>query len=512
LILLIEPISKNPGMYVPAFPLPILEIASFINTELPQVELQVVSVPMDFGLPLNKDGKERIYRHLSQEIERLKPQGVGISCTAISQAQEAVHLGNLIKSIDKDIFVFMGGYFPTLYYEEILCSTSSIDVIIRGEGEIPALKVIERLARDTNPVREDIPNLAWEKDGQIHLSPKGNQFDLNKKALLNIDLLRNPIGYGILPYSFSRGCPYRCKFCMEEYMRPHRKAVPIEILQADLTNLLDRITARTLLVSDALFNSFELFPFLRSLGLKINFETRGDVLSPSLIPQIADVCGALAIGLESGSYNTLRRMNKIRNKAHYENYLANTMAIFKEAARNHIPLMVFMIAGYPGDTEADLAESLTFAEALSKHQGPGGHVFKIGECHVYPKTKLYDLAVSLPDTVFDNDGVFGQNIVRQPSKNLDFATVLDYIKKIFNLSNYTPKLREALLDIMPFFRLPVEALQDEIIPDQCFTGQQRAIFNVQNESLSIFRESVPPLSAKYEAFMSGQRSTRTLSI
>jgi len=499
-------------MYVPAFPLPILEIASFIKAQLPHVELQVISVPMDCGLPLNIDGKDRIYRQLLKEIEKLKPQGVGISCTAISQAQEAIHLSNLIKAMDEDIFIFMGGYFPTIYYEEILSSTSSVDVIIRGEGEVPALKIVELLDRGSNPIREDIPSLAWETDGQIRLSPKGKQFDLNKKALLNLDLLRNPFGYGILPYSFSRGCPYRCKFCMEEYMRPHRKEVPIEILQTDLTNLLARITPRTLLVSDALFNSFDLFPFLRSLGLKVNFETRGDVLSPSLIPQIADVCSALAVGLESGSYRTLRRMNKVRDKAHYEKYLANTMAIFEEAARNNIPLMVFMIAGYPGDTEADLAESLAFAEALSKHQSPGGHVFKIGECHVYPKTKLYDLAVSLPDTVFDDDGVFGQNIVRQPSKHVDFVTVLDYIKKIFNLSNHTPKLREALLNIMPFFRLPVQALQDEIIPDQCYTDKQRAIFNIQDESLSVFKESAPQLTAKYEAFMSGQRSTRTLSI
>jgi hypothetical protein len=276
--------------------------------------------------------------------------------------------------------------------------------------------------------------------------------------------------------------------------------------------LLDKINARTLLISDALFKSFDLFSFLRSLNLKVNLETRCDVLDPSLIPQIADVCGALALGLESASYNTLKRMNKVKNKSHHEKYLTNAMAIFKEAARCEIPLMVFMIAGYPGDTETDLATSLDFAEALAKHQGPGGHVFKIGECHVYPKTKLYDLAVSLPDTVFDDDGVFGQNIVRQPSKDIDFTTVLDYSKKIFNLSNYTLKLRTALLNIMPFFRLPVPALQDEIIPDQCYMGNQRAIFNVQVESLEAFKNSAPDLTAKYEAFMSGQRSSRTLSL
>ena len=512
MILFIEPISNKPGMYVPAFPLPILEIASYINAKLPQVALQVISMPMDFGLPLSKDGKSQVYRELLQKINELKPQGVGISCTAISQAEEAIHLSTLIKAIDPDIFIFMGGYFPTIYYEEIFTSTSSVDLIIRGEGEIPTLKIVELLESGNNPISTDVPNLVWQTDGQIRLTPKAKQFDLNNKALLNLDLLSHPRGYEILPYSFSRGCPYRCNFCMEEFIRPHRKEVPLEILHSDLTNLLGQINARTLLISDALFKSFDLFSFLRSLNLKVNLETRCDVLDPSLIPQIADVCSALALGLESASYDTLKRMNKVRNKSHYEKYMTNAMAIFKEAARCEIPLMVFMIAGYPGDTEADLAASLVFAEALAEHQGPGGHVFKIGECHVYPKTKLYDLAVSLPDTVFDDDGVFGQNIVRQPSKGVDFTTILDYSKKIFDLSNYTSKLRAALLNIMPFFRLPVQALQDEIIPDQCFKGSQRAIFNVQGQSLAAFKSTAPDLAAKYEALMSGQRSSRTLAL
>jgi hypothetical protein len=231
-----------------------------------------------------------------------------------------------------------------------------------------------------------------------------------------------------------------------------------------------------------------------------------------MIPEISDACGAIALGFESASYPTLRRMNKVKDRSHYERYLANTMAIFKEAARNEIPMMIFMIAGYPGDTEDDLKESLAFAQSLSKNTGPGGHVFKIGECHVYPKTKIYDLAVSLPDVVFEDNGVFGQNIVRKPSKNLDFETIMDYSKKIFNLSNYTPKLQNALLNIMPFFRLPAQALTDPTLPDKCFKDKSRTIFNVQGESLSTFRKLVPDLTKIYNPLRSDQRSTRSLPL
>ena len=512
MFLFIEPISKNTGMYVPAYPLPILEISSFIKINRPDIEIKVISVPMDYGLPLNKEGKEQISREFIKDLAKLKPKGVGISCTAISQAEEVIDLCNLIKVFDPDIFIFLGGYFPTIYYEEIFLKTTAVDLIVLGEGEESSLKIVELLHGGKNPITEDIPGIAWKKNGQTYLTRRGKRFDLAKKALLNLDLLMHPRKYDILPYAFSRGCAYGCNFCMEEFIRPHRRKVPPEIVYNDLKNLADKISAHTLLVSDALFKSFDLFPLLRSLGMKVNFESRCDVLDPSLLSDIADVCGIIALGFESASYSTLRRMNKVKDKSHYEKYIANTVAIFKEAARNEIPMIIFMISGYPGDTEEDLKKSLVFVQNLSKDKGPGGHIFKIGECHVYPKTKIYDLAVSLPDVVFDDDGVFGQNIVRQPSKNLYFETILDYNTKIFNLSNYTQKIKNALLNIMPFFRLPARSLRDDAIPDQCFRGSHRSIFNVQGESLSIFKKSVPVLTEKYKKLMSDQRNTRILKL
>ena len=67
-------------------------------------------------------------------------------------------------------------------------------------------------------------------------------------------------------------------------------------------------------------------------------------------------------------------------------------------------------------------------------------------------------------------------------------------------------------EIMPFFRLPVQALQDEMIPDRCFKDNNREIFNVQDKSLSAFRGLTSDLVAKYKELMSGQRSTRTLPL
>ncbi|MFC1821625.1 B12-binding domain-containing radical SAM protein [Thermodesulfobacteriota bacterium] len=499
-------------MYTPAYPLPIMEIGSFVKKQLPAADIEIVSMPVDYGMPLNKEAKEKIYKDFLRDLAHAKPKGVGISCTAIAQAKEAIQLAELVKEYDPETFVFLGGYFPSIYYQEIFARTSAVDLIVIGEGEVSTLQIVELLEKGEKPFREDIPNLVWKKNGRYIYTKNGVRFDLNHKAHLNLSLLRYNRAYEILPYAFSRGCPYQCNYCMESLIRPVRRQVPSDIIYKDLKNLSSQSHAKTLLISDALFKSFDLFPLLRTLGLKVNFETRGDVFDPSIIPQIKDVLGMIAIGFESASYQTLRRMNKVRDRSQYEKYISNTIALFNELVDNEIPVMIFMIAGYPGDTEEDLEESFAFARELSKNSGSGGHVFKIGECHVYPRTKTYDHASSMPDAIFDDDGVFGENIVRQPSKGLNFETVLDYIKEIYSLSNQTTKLKKSLMNIMPFFRLPAQAFGDKIIPGECFKDKTRGILNVHSESLSIFRKILPKLSLKYNNLMSAERTTRHLSI
>jgi pyruvate-formate lyase-activating enzyme len=512
LICLVEPISRNIDVYVPAYPLPLLEVGSFVKSRLPKIDLSIISMAVDYGLPLTPKGKSQIYRQLLRDLSEMKPKGVGISCTAISQAEEVIELCELIKKHDPTICTFLGGYFPTLYYEEIFARTSAVDFIVLGEGEETALAVISLLEEGKKPLAEDIPNLAYKEDGHVKVNRQRKRFDLREKALLDLGLLKYPRSYDVLPYSFSRGCGFRCKFCMEEFIRPQRREVPREIVEADLRNLSQQSNCDRLLVSDALFLSFDYIPMFRELGVKVNFETRADVCDPQIIPHLADVCSMMAVGLESASYDSLKRMNKVKDHGHYQRYISNALAVYKEAVKAEIPIMVFMIAGFPGDEEEDLKKTLEFARQMAEQNGPGGHIFKIGECRVYPRTKLYEYAKSLPDVVFDDDGVFGENVVRQSSKNLDFGTILRYMSEIFALSKPTKKFNEILMTMTPFFRLPVKALHDTIIPASCFMGSSRDVLLVRGENLSCLRKLIPRLREKYKDLAAAERRTRALQL
>ena len=487
-----------------------MEIGSYIK-ENEDIEIQIISIPVDYGLPLNNEGKEKLYGELIKDITEMSPMGVGISCTAIAQAEETIELCERIKVANPEVFIFLGGYFPTLYYEEILNRTAAIDLIVIGEGENAALMIIRALKKGRNPRKANIPNCVWKENGKINIKRENNAFNFNHKAFMRLELLKTPKSYSVLPYSFSRGCPYHCSFCMEEYIRPVRREVPLEILKKDLMNLTGNTDSRHIMISDALFKSFKIFPFLRVLGLKANFETRCDLMDASLLSKIAGTCGILALGCESASYSSLKRMNKIKDKEHYQFYLNNTKNIFIEAVRNNISIIVFFIAGYPGDKEEDLEQTLEFVRELTKYQGEGGYVFKIGECRAYPKTKIYDYAKSDPEVFFDDDGVFGQNVVRRPSVNLDFERVLVYMREIFNLSSFTDAIQNNILEIMPFFRVPTKVLVSSDIPDDCFKGSGRNVLDVSKKSLAVFKGRYPQLLRKYKDEMSDQRSSRTLT-
>ena len=511
MICLIEPASRNVGMFVPAYPLPLLELGSYIQALRPGTELKILSVPFDYGLPLSAGARDRVLDRLIGDLKTLRPDAVGISCTAIAQAEEAIALAERIRNALADTFIFMGGYFPTLYGEEVLNRTEAVDAVVAGEGEAALLAIVDAVAKKADPRAQSTPNLLWRRAGRLHTTGRAPRFDLGQKGPLNMELLQNPSSFDVTPYAFSRGCPFGCTFCMEETIRPGRRAVPDPVATDDLQRLAGYNRTGTVLVSDALFKSFHLLPLLRQLKLRIHFETRCDVLSPRILSENADVVGALALGFESASYDTLLRMNKVVDRDHHRRYLAGAKAIFEAAVSAEIPIMVFMIAGFPGDTEKDLAETLAFAESLAgSAEGSGGFLFKIGECHVYPKTRLFDLAMSLPDVVFDREGVFGQNVVRKPSRNLSFEKVIDYARRTYALSRPTKKLSATLRQMMPFFRLPAAALEDDMILDKCYRDGDREIFDLRSESLALFRSQVPALADHYREAGAGARGLRQL--
>ena len=46
-------------MYVPAYPLPLMEVGSFVKSNLPEIKIEIISIPIDYGLPLTQGERKK---------------------------------------------------------------------------------------------------------------------------------------------------------------------------------------------------------------------------------------------------------------------------------------------------------------------------------------------------------------------------------------------------------------------------------------------------------------------
>lgn len=68
-----------------------------------------------------------------------------------------------------DVTIVYGGVFPTYHHREVLADEQPIDVVVRGEGEETARRLVRALARGT-PL-SDVAGIAFRARGEIVATP-----------------------------------------------------------------------------------------------------------------------------------------------------------------------------------------------------------------------------------------------------------------------------------------------------------------------------------------------------
>jgi len=133
------------------------------------------------------------------------------------QLTQAVDVCRRLKVERPDVPIVWGGYFPTQHGETVLRS-SSVDFVIRSQGERALLDLIEALRGGGS--LERVTGLSWKsRQGIVH-NPSGPLIPLDELPDLpyaRIDIApyiqRNYLGRRTLAYNSSFGCPFACNFC-----------------------------------------------------------------------------------------------------------------------------------------------------------------------------------------------------------------------------------------------------------------------------------------------------------
>lgn len=161
---------------------------------------------------------------IRKRIKEYNPDIVGVTSMFSAQQDNALNHCNIVKEINKDIIVVLGGIHPSLFPKESI-QHKSVDFVIIGEGEFRLIKLLNDLNKNNHHPNFD--GVAYKIDGRVHVIFRSTRIeDLDSIPLPSRDLINFEkyidIGVPYAPFPMnertcqiltSRGCPFNCNFC-----------------------------------------------------------------------------------------------------------------------------------------------------------------------------------------------------------------------------------------------------------------------------------------------------------
>ena len=176
--------------------------------------VNMINYPLEQYLNRNWD--------LSDHLRSISFKVCAIDLHWIHNAHGAIEVAKIVKSVNPNAKVILGGYSASYFHDQILKYYKVIDGIIRGDGEIPLLNYVERILKGQS--LDSVPNLSY-RDTSNHLKINSLTYvakNIDEFNFTNTSILHNAKSYfedsrKIMGISFNlpigRGCPFNCPFC-----------------------------------------------------------------------------------------------------------------------------------------------------------------------------------------------------------------------------------------------------------------------------------------------------------
>jgi radical SAM superfamily enzyme YgiQ (UPF0313 family) len=298
----------------------------------------------------------------------------GISLLTGPMIDGAIRAARLVKSQFPSLPIVFGGWHPSLLPEQTL-SEPFVDVVVRHQGEVTFLELVERVSRG-----ESLDGLAgcWSKrGGEIRRNPDrpaARLVELSSPAyhLADFDAYEQIGGGRKLPYASSVGCPYTCNYCTDTVFYKRRfNAYPAERVVEELIHLVRRFRIQEVSLLDSNFlvdtqRAVRIAAGLLEAGatFRWTFQASTDLLCRMSDEDVRLLARSgvrhIGFGTESGSGEVLHSMEK-----HHQ-----TVGDMFEAARkclqSGIQATFNLIFGFPGETEKQRHETLRLMSQIAE--------------------------------------------------------------------------------------------------------------------------------------------------
>ncbi|OAH53608.1 MULTISPECIES: B12-binding domain-containing radical SAM protein [Bacillaceae] len=278
-----------------------------------------------------------------------KPDVIGFSCY-IWNIEETIRVASMIKKVLPDCTIIFGGPEVTYDVPYWLDRLTDVDFIAIGEGEETFRTLLDELSgsRDFSKVA----GIGYKKDGKHHIQPQTNKIDLRKLPSPfhfeeDLPFLSKRITY----IETSRGCPFRCQFCLSS-IETGVRYFDRDKVKEDIRFLMKN-GAKTIKFVDRTFNisrsyAMEMFQFLideHVPGTVFQFEITGDIMRPEVINFLNEHAPAGLFRFEIGVQSTNDDVNELVMRKQNWEKLVRTVTMVKDGGK--IDQHLDLIAGLP---------------------------------------------------------------------------------------------------------------------------------------------------------------------
>lgn len=319
------------------------------------------------------------------DLYRKKPDMVAISCYIWNWELVSVLLREMPKILPQTE-VWLGGPEVSYNAEQILGQFPMVRGIMVGEGE----ETFRELAEGTRKLSE-IRGIVYRQD-KIVRTEERELLDLSKVPFLYHDL--SVFANRIIYYESSRGCPYRCSYCLSSIEKTVRFR-DIDVVKKELQFFLDRRVAQVKFV-DRTFNcdhehALEIWRYLlkNDNGVtNFHFEIEADILTREEIELLSHMrpgCIQMEIGVQTTNPESLW---EIRRHADMQR-LREVVAQIRQAHNIHIHLD--LIAGLPYEDYESFARSFNEVYEMQPQQLQLGFLKILKGSHMYETADTYGI-------------------------------------------------------------------------------------------------------------------------
>ncbi len=381
-VLLIHPFLTANNLNCPnqTEPLGLAYIAAYIRNDHAVEILDLYALGFNTVTKINSNYRIGLsdVDKIKKIIEQKNPDVIGIACNFTAFADDSFEVSKIIKDNFKNIPVVLGGAHASMDVENILKNNYSIDIVVRGEGEITFKALLDVLKDKGNldtidgisfrkPNNEIISNKKREliKDIDALPFPARDLLDIEAYKTHNETTLPYAKSLPILTMLTSRGCPFECIFCSTKVVwgrlwRPRS----VEKIVEEIEYLIKNYNIKEVAIYDDQFivnkiRIHDLCDLIIKKGLEITISVpsgiSGWLLDEELLKKMKKSgFYRFSLSIETGNENTLKFIKKRVN-------LREMLKVIEIANKLGFWLQSNFIIGFPFETREEIADTINYA-------------------------------------------------------------------------------------------------------------------------------------------------------